>query len=83
MENIELTPDSGSYKGTDWRMEGQLNEHLVAAAVFAYDVANITEPRIAFRQNTKLDERPWETLSKAPEMSSSSADTTLPFFQPE
>ncbi|KAH2016531.1 hypothetical protein KXV43_004928, partial [Aspergillus fumigatus] len=57
MENIELTPDSGSYKGTDWRMEGQLNEHLVAAAVFAYDVANITEPRIAFRQNTKLDER--------------------------
>lgn len=57
MENIELTPDSGSYKGTDWRMKGQLNEHLVAAAVFAYDVANITEPRIAFRQNTKLDER--------------------------
>ncbi|GIJ86245.1 hypothetical protein Asppvi_005131 [Aspergillus pseudoviridinutans] len=56
MENIELTPDSGSYKGTDWRMEGQLNEHLVAAAVFAYDVVNITEPRIAFRQNTKLDE---------------------------
>jgi hypothetical protein len=24
--------------------------------VFAYDVVNITEPRIAFRQNTKLDE---------------------------
>ncbi|RAH44912.1 DUF4246 domain-containing protein [Aspergillus brunneoviolaceus CBS 621.78] len=56
MENIELTPDSGDYKGTDWHMEGQLNEHIVAIAVFAYDIDNITEPRIAFRQNTKLDE---------------------------
>ncbi|RAH85962.1 hypothetical protein BO86DRAFT_137864 [Aspergillus japonicus CBS 114.51] len=56
MENIELTPDSRDYKGTDWHMEGQLNEHIVAVAVFAYDIDNITEPRIAFRQNTKLDE---------------------------
>ncbi|GKZ67018.1 hypothetical protein AnigIFM60653_001315 [Aspergillus niger] len=56
MENIELTPDSPDYKGTDWDMEGQLNEHLVAVAVFAYDIDNITEPNIAFRQNTKLDE---------------------------
>ncbi|PYH85072.1 hypothetical protein BO82DRAFT_198873 [Aspergillus uvarum CBS 121591] len=56
MENIELTPDSRDYKGTDWHMEGQLNEHTVAVAVFAYDIDNITEPRIAFRQNTKLDE---------------------------
>ncbi|GFN18196.1 hypothetical protein AtubIFM55763_004600 [Aspergillus tubingensis] len=56
MENIELTPESPDYKGTDWHMEGQLNEHLVAIAVFAYDIDNITEPKIAFRQNSKLDE---------------------------
>ncbi|EAW10037.1 DUF4246 domain-containing protein [Aspergillus clavatus NRRL 1] len=56
MENIELTPNSQIYSGTDWQMEGQLNEHIVAVAMFAYDVDNITEPRVAFRQNTKLDE---------------------------
>ncbi|PYH30937.1 DUF4246 domain-containing protein [Aspergillus neoniger CBS 115656] len=56
MENIELTPDNPDYGGTDWHMEGQLNEHLVALAVFAYDVDNITEPNIAFRQNTKMDQ---------------------------
>lgn len=56
MENIELTPDNQDYKGTDWHMEGQLNEHVVAVAVFAYDIDNITKPQIAFRQNTKLDE---------------------------
>ncbi|GLA11531.1 hypothetical protein AnigIFM62618_005497 [Aspergillus niger] len=56
MENIELSPSSPNYKGTDWHMEGQLNEHLVAVSIFAYDIDNITEPQIAFRQNTKLDE---------------------------
>ncbi|KAL7650252.1 hypothetical protein ACMYSQ_012052 [Aspergillus niger] len=56
MENIELTPESPDYKGTDWHMEGQLNEHIVGIAVFAYDIDNITKPQIAFRQNTKMDE---------------------------
>ncbi|RDH31018.1 hypothetical protein BDQ94DRAFT_180730 [Aspergillus welwitschiae] len=56
-EEIELTPKSPDYEGTDWHMEGQLNEHIVAVAIFAYDTDNITEPQIAFRQNTKLDKR--------------------------
>ncbi|KGO41083.1 Protein of unknown function DUF4246 [Penicillium expansum] len=56
MENIELAPGTQDYKGTEWHMEGQLNEHVVAVAVFAYDIDNITEAQIAFRQNTKLHE---------------------------
>ncbi|GKZ30895.1 hypothetical protein AbraIFM66950_010584 [Aspergillus brasiliensis] len=55
MEDIELKPESPDYEGTDWHMEGQLNEHIAAVAVFAYDIDNITEPQIALRQNTKLD----------------------------
>ncbi|KAJ5506488.1 hypothetical protein N7453_005445 [Penicillium expansum] len=56
MENIELFPRNQVYTGKEWDMEGQLNEHVVAVAVFAYDIDNITEPQISFRQNTKLDE---------------------------
>ncbi|KAJ5908750.1 hypothetical protein N7495_001432 [Penicillium taxi] len=68
MENIELSPQNSSYPGNDWQLDGQLNEHIVAIATFAYDVANITEPRIAFRQYTDLggrfyhyNEESWET----------------------
>lgn len=38
-----------------WQVSGQLNEHIVAVAVFAFDVENVTEPRLAFRQKTSLD----------------------------
>ena len=54
MGNIDLTPQTPSYPGGPWDLEGQLNEHIAAVAVFAYSVANITEPRIAFRQHTSL-----------------------------
>ncbi|KAH8646799.1 hypothetical protein BX600DRAFT_476947 [Xylariales sp. PMI_506] len=54
MENIELTPEAPMYEGSAWELEGQLNEHIAAVAVFSYDVANITEPRIEFRQYTYL-----------------------------
>ena len=33
-----------------WELAGQLNEHIVAIAVFPFDADNVTEPRIAFRQ---------------------------------
>jgi hypothetical protein len=54
MENIELTPQTPSYSSDIWELEGQSNEHIVAVAVFAYEVANIPEPRIEFRQYTRL-----------------------------
>lgn len=56
MDSIELTPENPTYSGTNWQLEGQLNEHIVALAVFAYDIQNITQPRIEFRQNTTLHE---------------------------
>jgi hypothetical protein len=54
MENIELTPQTPSYSNNTWELEGQSNEHIVAVAVFAYEVANIIQPGIEFRQHTDL-----------------------------
>jgi hypothetical protein len=54
MDSIELTPKTPTYSSDSWQLEGQLNEHIVAVAVFAYDIENITEPRIAFCQYTSL-----------------------------
>lgn len=31
-----------------------MNEHIVATAVYAYDIHNVTESRIAFRQETPI-----------------------------
>ncbi|CAK7273688.1 hypothetical protein SEPCBS57363_005779 [Sporothrix epigloea] len=36
-----------------WKLAGQLNEHIAAVAIFAFNTENVTEPRVAFRQ--KLD----------------------------
>ncbi|PWY80491.1 hypothetical protein BO70DRAFT_362443 [Aspergillus heteromorphus CBS 117.55] len=54
IENIELTPQAPTHSTDTWQLDGQLNEHITAVAIFPYDVANITPPRIAFRQYTTL-----------------------------
>ncbi|CAK7266386.1 hypothetical protein SEPCBS57363_002062 [Sporothrix epigloea] len=38
-----------------WKVAGQLNEHIAAVAMFAFDAENVTEPRVAFRQELKFD----------------------------
>ncbi|KAJ8081608.1 hypothetical protein PM082_007454 [Marasmius tenuissimus] len=55
LANIELRPEEGktSYEGGTWHIEGQLNEHICASAIYYYDQSNITESRLAFRQLTK------------------------------
>jgi hypothetical protein len=57
MENIELTPQAPIYVSDSWELEGQKNEHIAAVAIFTYDVANVTEPRIEYRQFTRLHRR--------------------------
>ncbi|KAK1219054.1 hypothetical protein PQX77_018244 [Marasmius sp. AFHP31] len=58
LANIELRPEEGktSYEGGAWHIEGQLNEHICASAIYYYDQSNITESRLAFRQLTQRDE---------------------------
>ncbi|KAI9832635.1 MAG: hypothetical protein M1819_004220 [Sarea resinae] len=53
LANIHLTPEKPEYEGGTWHVEGQLNEHICATALYYYDSHNITESRLAFRQMSK------------------------------
>lgn len=56
LANIHLTPDNPSYSGGTWHVEGQLNEHIVATALYYYDCDNITDCHLDFRT---LADREW------------------------
>ncbi|GKT95629.1 hypothetical protein Ct61P_13479 [Colletotrichum tofieldiae] len=49
LANIHLTPEKPTYGGGPWHIEGQLNEHICATALYYYDNDNITESRLNFR----------------------------------
>ncbi|KAF2184858.1 hypothetical protein K469DRAFT_739224 [Zopfia rhizophila CBS 207.26] len=55
LASIELTPEKPEYAGGNWHVEGMLNEHIAATAIYYYDVENTTESRIRFRQEADLD----------------------------
>jgi len=55
LANIELTPEKPEYEGGTWHVEGQLNEHICATALYYYDSSNITTSRLAFRQQSSTD----------------------------
>ncbi|KAL0064461.1 hypothetical protein AAF712_008625 [Marasmius tenuissimus] len=54
LANIELRPEEGktSYEGGTWHIEGQLNEHIRASAIYYHDQLNVTKSRLVFRQLT-------------------------------
>lgn len=56
LANIELTPENPQYNGGSWHVEGQLNEHICATALYYYDSENITDSRLAFRQQSAWDD---------------------------
>ncbi|KAJ6787386.1 hypothetical protein PWT90_08600 [Aphanocladium album] len=49
LANIQLTPEKPTYNGGSWHIEGQLNEHICATAIYYYDCENITPSHLAFR----------------------------------
>ncbi|KAH7009348.1 uncharacterized protein B0I36DRAFT_300409 [Microdochium trichocladiopsis] len=56
-----ITLDAGREKvaefvGSSWSLAGQPNEHVVAIALLAYDVDNVTDVRVSFRQQTDIRE---------------------------
>ncbi|KFY87391.1 hypothetical protein V500_06984 [Pseudogymnoascus sp. VKM F-4518 (FW-2643)] len=55
ISSMELTPSQPSF--TDNRhQDSLLNEHVVATAIYYYDIENVTESSISFRQRARLDE---------------------------
>ncbi|KAI9154930.1 Citrate synthase-like protein [Paramyrothecium foliicola] len=49
LANIHLTPEKPTYDGGSWHVEGQINEHICATALFYYDCENITDSHLGFR----------------------------------
>ncbi|KAK7182143.1 hypothetical protein DPSP01_014065 [Paraphaeosphaeria sporulosa] len=63
LANIHLTPEKPDYDGGAWHIEGQLNEHICASALYYYDSDNITDSYLAFRETTSqeyLADKPYE-----------------------
>jgi hypothetical protein len=56
LSSIELTPEQPTYSGGNWHLEGMLNEHIVATAIYYYDVENVTPSRLSVRQEATLDQ---------------------------
>ncbi|KAF7136773.1 hypothetical protein CNMCM5793_006242 [Aspergillus hiratsukae] len=54
--SIELTPEHPTYAGDqEFHVAGMLNEHIVATAVYYYDVDNISGAKIFFEQEAVID----------------------------
>lgn len=56
LANIHLTPEKPGYEGGSWHIEGALNEHICATALYYYDEENICDSYLAFRQSLKVDD---------------------------
>lgn len=56
LANIHLTPEKPTYNGGSWHIEGQMNEHICATALYYYDNENITESRLMFRTTANRED---------------------------
>ncbi|KAF2208895.1 hypothetical protein CERZMDRAFT_114238 [Cercospora zeae-maydis SCOH1-5] len=55
LANIHLTPEKPEYGGGSWHIEGQINEHICASALYYYDSSNITDSYLSFREATHIE----------------------------
>ncbi|KAJ1966224.1 hypothetical protein GGI12_000246, partial [Dipsacomyces acuminosporus] len=55
MSSIQLTPENPSYAGGNWHVEAMANERIIATGIYYYDVENITESRLEFRESVDED----------------------------
>lgn len=58
LANIELTPEVPRYEGGSWHVEGTINEDIVATVLYYYDVENIEDSKLSFREH--LNDPPYE-----------------------
>ncbi|KAH7092376.1 hypothetical protein FB567DRAFT_545535 [Paraphoma chrysanthemicola] len=55
MASIELTPEKPEFPTGGWHVEGQMNEHICATALYYLDSENITDSSLSFRMHTPRD----------------------------
>ncbi|KAB8076829.1 hypothetical protein BDV29DRAFT_189079 [Aspergillus leporis] len=63
LANIEPTPDKPQYEGGSWHIEGQLNEHICATAIYYYSNEKTTQSSLSFRQRGQ-DDYDWVTYEQ-------------------
>lgn len=47
--NIELSPENPRFSGSQWQVEGTINEDIVASIVYCYDCDNISNAKLSLR----------------------------------
>lgn len=52
MASIELTPEKPEFPAGGWHIEGQMNEHICATALYYLESENITASNLSFRMQT-------------------------------
>lgn len=52
MASIELTPEKPDFAQGSWHVEGQMNEHIAATALYYLDSENTTSSSLSFRMQT-------------------------------
>ncbi|KAK4198028.1 hypothetical protein QBC40DRAFT_284400 [Triangularia verruculosa] len=52
MATIELTPEKPDFPVGSWHIEGMMNEHIVATALYYVDSENVTPSSLEFRMET-------------------------------
>lgn len=55
VHSIKLELDMPSFSSKDWHTEGNVNEHIVTNAIYAFDLDNIMEPLVSFWQRLLLN----------------------------
>ncbi|KAK3068378.1 hypothetical protein LTR53_014111 [Teratosphaeriaceae sp. CCFEE 6253] len=56
LATIHLTPSNPIYDGSSWHVEGALNEHICATALFYYASDNISDDYLHFRHHIDAEE---------------------------
>ncbi|KAK4208321.1 hypothetical protein QBC37DRAFT_296987 [Rhypophila decipiens] len=60
MASIELTPEKPKFPQGGWHIEGQLNEQIVATALYYVDSENVTTSSLSFRQRCESEQESLE-----------------------
>ncbi|KAK8057996.1 hypothetical protein PG994_008444 [Apiospora phragmitis] len=63
MASIELTPEKPEFSTGSWHIEGQMNEHICATALYYLDSDNVTPSSLAFRMGTSWNQ--WDLQMSA------------------
>ncbi|KAF8636846.1 hypothetical protein AX17_003220 [Amanita inopinata Kibby_2008] len=56
LESIQLTPENPEYRGDNvWQVDGRLNDHICAKALYCFDIENITSGGVSFCHQVNLE----------------------------